>query len=131
LEKLKEGGVEFIMNTRVKGATRNKAILHDDTAIPCYSLIWTAGVTPNKLIANLQCERAKGHRIIANNYLEVAAHDGVYALGDCASITDSHTGKPYPQTAQHAIRQGKVAAKNIVCYQGKKRRKEKEKEIGL
>ena len=35
-------------------------------------------------------------------------------LGDCASITDPHTGKPYPPTAQHAIRQGKVAAKNIV-----------------
>ena len=56
LEKLKEGGVEFIMNAQVKGATKNKAILHDDTVISCYSLIWTAGVTPNNLIANLQCE---------------------------------------------------------------------------
>jgi NADH:quinone reductase (non-electrogenic) len=46
--------------------------LHDDTVIPCYSLIWTAGVTPNKLIANLQCEHDNGHRIIANNYLEVS-----------------------------------------------------------
>ena len=127
LEKLKEGGVEFIMNTQVKGATKNKAILHDDTVIPCYSLIWTAGVTPNKLIANLQCEHDKGHRIIANNYLEVPAYDGVYALGDCASITDPHTGKPYPPTAQHAIRQGKIGSKeHSFCYQGKKRSKEKE-----
>ena len=70
LEKLKESGVEFIMNTQVKGATKNTAILHDDTVIPCYSLIWTAGVTPNKLIANLQCEHDKGHRIIANNYTQ-------------------------------------------------------------
>jgi NADH dehydrogenase len=38
----------------------------------------------------------------------------VYVLGDCASITDPHTGKPYPPTAEHAIRQGKVAAKNII-----------------
>jgi len=126
LEKLKEGGVEFIMNTQVKGATKNKAILHDDTVIPCYSLIWTAGVTPNKLIANLQCEHDKGDRIIANNYLEVPAHDGVYALGDCAFITDPHTGKPYPPTAQHAIRQGKVAAKNIVsAIKGKREGKKK------
>ncbi|MGC2597259.1 MAG: NAD(P)/FAD-dependent oxidoreductase [Nitrososphaeraceae archaeon] len=115
LEKLKESGVEFIMNTQVKGATKNKAILHDDTVIPCYSLIWTAGVTPNDLIANLQCEHDKGHRIIANDYLEVSGYEGaVYALGDCASITDPHTGKPYPPTAQHAIRQGTVAAKNII-----------------
>ena len=127
LEKLKEGGVEFIMNAQVKGATKNKAILHDDTVISCYSLIWTAGVTPNNLIANLQCEHDKGHRIIANSYLEVPAHDGVYALGDCASITDPHTGKPYPPTAQHAIRQGEVGSKeHSFCYQGKKRRKEKE-----
>jgi NADH:ubiquinone reductase (H+-translocating) len=41
-------------------------------------------------------------------------YSGVYVLGDCASITDPHTGKPYPPTAQHAIRHGKVAAKNII-----------------
>jgi NADH:ubiquinone reductase (H+-translocating) len=128
LEKLKESGVEFIMNTQVKGATKNKAVLHDDTVIPCYSLIWTAGVTPNKLIADLQCEHDRGHRIVANCYLEVQRYEGiVYALGDCASITDPHTGKPYPPTAQHAIRQGNVAAKNIVSAikgkrEGKKRK---------
>ena len=132
LEKLKESGVEFIMNTQVKGAAKDKAILQDDTVIPCYSLIWTAGVTPNKLIANLQCEHDRGHRILANSYLEMQKYEGaVYALGDCASITDPHTGKPYPPTAQHAIRQGKVGSKqHSFCHQGKKRReKEKEKEI--
>src|ERR687888_203263 len=47
--------------------------------------------------------------------LELSGYEGqVYALGDCASITDPHTGKPYPPTAQHAIRQGKVAAKNVI-----------------
>ncbi|HXX97888.1 MAG TPA: FAD-dependent oxidoreductase, partial [Candidatus Bathyarchaeia archaeon] len=92
----------------------------------CYTLVWTAGVTPSKLIANLPCEHDKGHRIIANNYLEVPGHDGVYALGDCASITDPHTGKPYPPTAQHAIRQGKVAAKNIIsAINGKANKKRK------
>jgi NADH dehydrogenase len=55
--------------------------------------------------------------------LEVPDHDGVYALGDCASITDPNTGKPYPPTAQHAIRQGKAAAKNIIsAIKGKTKR---------
>lgn len=117
LEKLKTTGVEFIMNTHVVGATQNTVKLDDDnnTIIPCYTLIWAAGVTPSKLIAELACGHDKKHRIIANNYLEVPDRDGVYALGDCASITDPNTGKPYPPTAQHAIRQGKVAAKNIIC----------------
>ena len=82
-------GVEFILNTHVVGATPNSVKLDDDknTIIPCYALIWTAGVTPGKLIADLPCEHDKGHRIIANNYLEIPGYDGVYVLGDCASIT--------------------------------------------
>ncbi|PWU80056.1 MAG: 6-phosphogluconate dehydrogenase [Candidatus Nitrosopolaris wilkensis] len=127
LEKLKASGVEFIMNTRVNGATTNSAKLDNGTVIPCHTLIWTAGVTPSKLIANLPCEHDKGHRIVSNNYLEVSGYEGsVYALGDCASITDPHTGKSYPPTAQHAIRQGKVAAKNIIsAIKGKAKKKTK------
>ena len=116
LKKLKASGVEFIMNSHVIDATANSVQLDNvnNAIIPCYTLIWTAGVTPSKLIADLPCEHDKGHRVVANNYLEVLDHNGVYVLGDCARITDPHTGKPYPPTAQHAIRQGKVAAKNII-----------------
>jgi NADH dehydrogenase len=114
-EKLKENGVEFIMNALVKGASKDKAILDNDTEISCYSLIWTAGVTQNKLIADLSCEHDKGHRIVTNGYLEMKNYEGiVYALGDCASIPNPHTGKPYPPTAQHAIRQATIAAENII-----------------
>ena len=128
LERLMVSGVEFIMNTQVKGATKDKAILHDDTVLPCYTLIWTAGVAQNKLIANLQCEHDKSHRIITNEYLEVKKYEGiVYALGDCASVTNPHTGKPYPSTAQHAIRQSEVAAKNIISSIKKERKGEKTK----
>jgi NADH:ubiquinone reductase (H+-translocating) len=125
LQKLKGSGVDFIMNHQVKGATPTSAILDDGTTIPCYTLVWSTGVTPSKLIADLPCEHAKGHRIIANNYLEVPGYEGeVYALGDCASITDPHTGKPYPATAQHAIREGKVAAKNILyAIEGKEEKR--------
>src|SRR5712691_8029468 len=117
LEKLKARSVEFIMNSHVIDATANNIKLDNDNnaIIPCYTLIWTAGVTPSKLIADLPCEHDKGHRIIANNYLEVSGYEGeVYAVGDCASITDPNSGKPYPPTAQHAIREAKVAAKNII-----------------
>ena len=115
LQKLKDSGVEFIMNHNVKGATPTSAILDDDTTIPCYTIVWSAGVTPSKLIANLQCGHDKGHRILVNNYLEISGYEAeAYAVGDCASITDPHTGKPYPPTAQHAIREAKVAAKNII-----------------
>ena len=128
LEKLRVSGVEFMMRCPVSGATPNSIKLYDGTIIPCYTLIWSAGVTPSKLVAGLLCEHDRGHRIVSNNYLEVPGYSGVYVLGDCASITDPHTGKPYPPTAQHAIRQGKVAAKNIIsALKGEKEDKYKVK----
>jgi NADH dehydrogenase len=115
LEKLKQNGVEFIMDTLVKDIAKNRTILNNGIVIPCYSLIWTAGVTPNKLITDLNCKHDKNHRIIANNYLEVTGYENsVYSLGDCASIINPHTGKPYPPTAQHAIKQSDVVSKNII-----------------
>src|ERR687890_469907 len=114
LLKLKDNGVEFIMNTQVTGATPTIAKLDNGNIINTHTIVWSTGVTPSKLIANLPCEHDKGHRIISNSYLEIPGYPTVYALGDCASVIDPNTGKPYPPTAQHAIRQGNVAAKNII-----------------
>jgi NADH:ubiquinone reductase (H+-translocating) len=127
LQKLKTKGVEFIMNKHVAGATATTAKLDDGIIIPCHTLIWAAGVRPTDLIASLSCEHDKRHAIVVNNFLEVKGHEGqVYALGDCASITDPHTGKLYPPTAQHAVREAKVAAKNIIYdLEDKKDKKEK------
>ena len=41
--------------------------------------------------------------------------DRIWALGDCASILDPHTGRPMPATAQHAVREGPHAARNILA----------------
>ena len=46
-----------------------------------------------------------------DKYLEIPQFKGVYALGDCAYITDSYTGKQCPPTTQHAIREGAVVEK--------------------
>lgn len=81
LEKLKSSGVEFIMNTKVNGATANNAKLDSGTTIPCHTLVWSNGITPSKLIANLPCDYDRGHRIIANSYLDVSGFEGeVYVL---------------------------------------------------
>jgi NADH dehydrogenase len=114
LQKLRKSGIEIMLNARVSGATSNSVKFQDGTVIPCHTLIWTGGVTPSSVITDLQCEHDKSKKIIVNNYLQVQPYLGVYALGDCASIIDSHTGKPYPPTAQHAIREGKIVAKNLI-----------------
>lgn len=126
LQKLKDNGVEFIMNSQVKGATPNTAKLDNGTVIPTYTLIWTAGVTPSdrEMIENLPCQHGKGGSIITNQYLEVPGYTNVYAVGDCASIPNPYTGKDYPPTAQNAIEEGRLAAKNISYeIKGKKNKK--------
>jgi NADH:ubiquinone reductase (H+-translocating) len=128
LQKLRESGVEVILNKRLASYTNGQAQLNDGTLIPTFTLVWAGGVTPSKLIKDLSCEHDKRGRIVVNNYLQVHKYDGVFALGDCASITDPHTNKPYPPTAQHAIREGKVAAKNLISILKNRREKGEAKE---
>lgn len=131
LQKLRESGVEVILNKRLASYTNGQVELDDSTLIATFTLIWAGGVTPSKLIKDLSCEHDKRGRIVVNNYLQVHKYDRVFALGDCASITDPHTKKPYPPTAQHAIREGKVAAKNLISIIKNRREKgEAEEEKG-
>lgn len=128
LQKLRGSGVEVILNKRLTSYTNSQAKLNDGTLIPTFTLIWAGGVTPSKLIEDLSCEHDERGRIIVNNYLQVPKYDRVFALGDCASITDPHTKKPYPPTAQHAIREGNVAARNLISILKNRREMREAKE---
>jgi NADH dehydrogenase len=113
-KKLAERGVEIRVNTRVKGISGNGVELSDGAIIKTSTLIWTAGTSPNPLLEALPCRKEKG-KLTVNEYLETPDWPGVWALGDCAVIPNPRNGKPYPPTAQHAIRQGKVLGKNIAA----------------
>ncbi|MGI0058260.1 MAG: NAD(P)/FAD-dependent oxidoreductase [Nitrosotalea sp.] len=113
-QKLKESGIEIIFTNPVSSATASSVKLKDGTIFATHTIVWTGGVTPEKIVKELQCEHDRGGRVIVNEFLEVKGVDGVYALGDCASITDIHTGRPYPPTAQNAVEQAKVVASNVI-----------------
>jgi NADH:ubiquinone reductase (H+-translocating) len=115
LQQLRKNGVEVMLNTRLIGATQDSVKLNNGSLISCNTLIWAGEALPDKLIGNLSCDHDKSGRIVANKYLEINGYEnGAFVVGDCASITDPHTGSPYPPTAQHALRQAKVATKNII-----------------
>ncbi|MGC1425142.1 MAG: NAD(P)/FAD-dependent oxidoreductase [Nitrosotalea sp.] len=113
-QKMKEAGIDIIQKNPVSSATQSSVKLKDGTIIETRTLVWAGGVTPEKIVKELQCEHDKGGRIIVDEYLGVKGFDGVYALGDCASITDKNTGRPYPPTAQNAVEQAKVVADNLI-----------------
>jgi NADH dehydrogenase len=52
-------------------------------------------------------------RVVVDSTLEVPRFPGVWAVGDCAAISDPTSKHPYPPTAQHAVREGRRAAKHI------------------
>jgi NADH:quinone reductase (non-electrogenic) len=121
-QKLAERQVEIRVNTRVTGFSDHCVALSDGSTIPANTLIWTAGTSPNPLLAALPCKKERG-RILVDAYMEVPEWPGVWALGDCAMVPDGKTGNYYPPTAQHALREGKVLAHNITAAIGGGRKK--------
>jgi len=113
-KKLAERRVEIRVNTKVVGLTENGVQFSDGSSVECKTLIWTAGVSTNPVIQSLPCPKDHG-RLVVNEFLEVQGCQGVWALGDCASIPNRKTGQAYPPTAQHAIREGRTVARNILA----------------
>jgi NADH dehydrogenase len=112
--KLAEQQVEIRANCKVIAVTDRDVTLSDGTTVPTNTLVWTAGISPHALLATLPCQKVKG-RVLVNEYLEVPGWPGVWALGDCALVPDRRTGEFHPPTAQHALREGRVAARNILA----------------
>lgn len=111
---LAKSGVEIITNAKVAECGEGGLRLADGRSIVSRLLVWTAGTSPHPLIHDLPCQLDHG-RIVVDDRLVVPGWPGIWALGDCAVVPDRRTGKPYPPTAQHAIRQAKTAARNIVA----------------
>jgi NADH dehydrogenase len=102
------------VNTRVTGLTEQGVQLSDGQVIATDGLIWTAGTSPNPVLHNLPCANQRG-RLTTNAYLQVPDWPGVWALGDCALVPDPKTGNFQPPTAQHALREGKTLAHNLIA----------------
>lgn len=113
-DKLCSRGVEIHLEKLVRRYEDRIVTLSDGTALEADTVIWTAGTAPNPLLASLPCEKERG-RIRTDETLKVPGFEGVWALGDCAAVPDPVTGGYHPPTAQHAIRQGKVLARNIIA----------------
>jgi NADH dehydrogenase len=112
--KLAERKVEIRLNTRVAAFSGRTVQLSDGTAILTNTLVWTAGTSPNHLVATVPCVKDHG-RLLVTEFLELDKWPGVWALGDCAAVPDPRTGGFHPPTAQHGLRQAKVVAHNLVA----------------
>jgi NADH:ubiquinone reductase (H+-translocating) len=100
------------LNSRLTDAQRDVVVLSDGE-IRAATLVWTAGTAPNPLLKSLPVERDLRGAVVVNETLAVRGHIDIWALGDCAAVSDTKHGKTCPPTAQFALRQAEVLAKNI------------------
>ncbi|MBO9533690.1 MAG: NAD(P)/FAD-dependent oxidoreductase [Solirubrobacteraceae bacterium] len=113
-------GIELRTSTTLDEVTAVTARLSDGEVVPTRTVVWTAGVKPHPVVAKLGLPLAENGRIVVDSRLAVQGRPGVWALGDAANVPDpaAKGQRPAPPTAQHAIRQGKVAALNAAAALG-------------
>src|SRR3954462_3437328 len=132
--ELRARGIEGQTNTRVNSVEEAAVELSSGERIPTRTLCWTAGVKPPAVSRELGLPLTPQGRIDCDEYTRVRGLDNVWAVGDTAAIPDPAQNRkaPSPPTAQHALRQGKVAADNVAAALGNGRpRKFKYKTLGV
>ena len=115
-EHLARHGVEIRVSTTLESYDGVEALLSDGTRIPARTLVWTAGVRAHPLLTELGFPVDERGRILVDETLRVREREDVWALGDCTAVPNAKTpGMLDPPTCQHALRQARRLAKNLVA----------------
>lgn len=112
---LERRNIEVLTGDGVSSVDEFGLTLQSGRRIDAETVVWSAGVKPSPTIGKEPAlPKTKRGTIETTGDMQVRGFDGVWALGDCAAIPDGDGGF-YPQTAQHAIREGPHLADNIVA----------------
>lgn len=115
---LEARGVEVALGTRLASAEGGVIRLSDGRAFRADTLVWTAGVRPHPLAARSGFPVDDAGRVLVDEFLRVRGLEGAWAAGDAAAVPDLTTGGLCPPTAQHALRQARRLARNVLAVLG-------------
>ena len=117
--ELRRRGVEIRVETTLASVSATEAILSTGERIPSRTVVWTAGVKANPLLAELGLPLDERGRVRVDSHLRVESRARVWALGDCAAVPNTSTpGRRDPPTSQHALRQARRLARNLTGEHG-------------
>jgi NADH dehydrogenase len=111
--ELEERGVEIHVSTTLDSVSAEDVVLAGGRRIPTSTLVWTAGVTANPLLAQLGLPLDERRRVEVDELMRVRGQEHVWSLGDCARVPNTRSDQPDPPTCQHALRQARRLAKNL------------------
>jgi NADH dehydrogenase len=118
--QLEKRGIEVYLSTLAKSFEDGHVVLSDGTEFDSDTIVWTAGVKANPVLANSDLPLDERGRIKATAELQVEGMPGVWAAGDNAAVPDLSRIQEDPNAltlpnAQHAVRQAKRLAANLIA----------------
>jgi NADH dehydrogenase len=118
LDRLAERRIDVRLNTRLESAVGGHVRLSDGEEFDTGTLVWTAGVKANPVLADTDLPLDDKGRLACAANLTVKGVNGVFAAGDCAAVPDLTKDDPHATcspSAQHAVRQAKTLAANVAA----------------
>ena len=116
LRKLRQNGLEVMLNTGVQEVTARYVRLGTGERIHTGLILCAIGTAPAALIKNIGLPMEHG-RLKTEPDMRVTGAANVWAFGDCAAVPNAWNGQLSPPTAQFALRQAKQLAANLVRIQ--------------
>ncbi|MDH4945385.1 NAD(P)/FAD-dependent oxidoreductase [Sulfurimonas sp. C5] len=116
---LEELAVIIKNNVRVESLTESHVTLNNGEILEMDFMIFTGGIEPNGVVANLKLSKNKFGFLEINEYLQSVDYEDVFIVGDCSTLYDQDNNK-LPPTADIAEQMGTLAAKNIRKMEKKK-----------
>ena len=115
VELLRKRGMDVYLSTTVESVEGGNVALSNGESFPADTFVWTAGVKADPLAASLPWTKDGRDRLVTDEYLRVEGVDSAWTAGDCAAVPDVIKGGTCPPTAQHALRQARRLAKNLIA----------------
>ncbi|GAB2661200.1 NAD(P)/FAD-dependent oxidoreductase [Saccharopolyspora gloriosae] len=116
--RLEERGIEVKTDTTAKSLTGGHVVLSDGDEFDADTIAWTAGVKPHPMLEDSDLPRDGRGRVECTPKLQVRGTEDVFAAGDCAAVPDLTSDDAdalCSPSAQHAVRQARVLADNVVA----------------
>ena len=107
-------GIKVITGVRATEVTAERVKLDDGREIRTKNVVWTAGVRPNAKLEDLDLPLTERDGVVVDECLRVLGRPGVWAIGDSAAIPLGDR-RLAPPTAQAAVQEGRVAARNVLA----------------
>ncbi|MCE7081418.1 NAD(P)/FAD-dependent oxidoreductase [Streptomyces sp. ST2-7A] len=115
-EHLAARGIEIHLGTSLKSCVDGHVVLSNDLEMDAGTLVWTAGVKPNPVLARYGLPLGPRGHVDVDPTLQVKGTGHIWAAGDNAQVPNLVKGEGdwCPPNAQHALRQAKVLGDNVI-----------------